>query len=58
VRPAGVARSTYESVWRHLKTHNLGRARITGPDDLKRLQKTPALVKAFFRGPIVRYALA
>jgi transposase len=55
-----------ESVWRHLKTHNLGRARITGPDDLKRqalivlrrLQKTPALVKAFFKGPTVRYALA
>lgn len=46
-----------ESVWRHLKTHNLGRARITGPDDLKRqalivlrrLQNTPALVRAFSR---------
>ena len=55
-----------ESVWRHLKTHNLGRVRITGPDDLKRqalmvlrrLQKTPTLVRAFFQAPTLRYALA
>jgi transposase len=55
-----------ESVWRHLKTHNLGRARITGPDDLKRqalivlrrLQRTPALVRASFQAPILRYAQA
>ncbi|MDQ6771983.1 MAG: transposase [Candidatus Dormibacteraeota bacterium] len=24
-----------ESVWRYVKTHNLGRARVSGPDDLK-----------------------
>ena len=45
-----------------MKTHNLGPARITGPDDIKRqalivlhrLQKMPALVKAFFKGRTVR----
>ncbi len=55
-----------ELVWRHLKTHNLGRSSLTGPHDLKqralpvlrRLQKVPALIKAFFLAPNVRYALA
>jgi len=55
-----------ELVWRHLKTHNLGRARISGPAAMKhmvltvlhRLQKTPALIRAFFRAPKLRYAAA
>lgn len=55
-----------ESVWRHLKTHNLGRTALAGPAELKRkvlmvlrrLQKSPDLIKAFFKAPKLRYAEA
>ncbi len=55
-----------ESVWRHLKTHNLGRMAVRDVQDLKRnamrclqrLQKTPALIRGFFKAPTLRYAAA
>lgn len=53
-----------ELVWAHLKHHKIGKTAITGPDHMKRcvigflraLQKTPALVRAIFQHPSVRYA--
>lgn len=53
-----------ELVWAHLKHHNMGKVVITGPDKMKQqvmsflrsLQKTPALVRAMFQHPSVRYA--
>lgn len=53
-----------ELVWAHLKHHKMGKIVITGPDKMKRqvmsflrsLQKTPALVRAMFQHPSVRYA--
>lgn len=55
-----------ELVWNHLKTHKAGKLAIGGPSQLKRrtigflraLQKTPALVRALFQHPSVRYAAA
>jgi transposase len=48
-----------EWVWKHLKHDRIGRAGVTGPDDLKakalaalhRLQQLPHLVRNFFRVP-------
>jgi transposase len=53
-----------EHVWAQ-KHHTMGRCTITGPDQMKprvmrflrSLQKTPALVQAFFRHPSTRYAM-
>jgi transposase len=53
-----------ELVWNDLKNHDIGKRTITGPDQLKRLvishmrklQKTPELIKSFFREPNVCYA--
>lgn len=53
-----------EHVWAHLKSHKLGRSVIKGPDQMKKLalrfmrslQKTPDIVRAFFRHPSTRYA--
>lgn len=53
-----------ELVWAHLKHHKIGKVAITGPDKMKQrviaflrsLQKTPALVRAMFQHPSVRYA--
>lgn len=53
-----------ELVWNHLKQHKVGKLSINGPDHLKQrvigflraLQKTPALVRALFQHPSVRYA--
>jgi len=53
-----------ELVWAHLKHHKLGKVAITGPDNLKKrvvgflrsLQRSPALIRALFQHPTVRYA--
>ena len=53
-----------EHVWAHLKSHKLGRSIIKGPEQMKKLalrfmrslQKTPDIVRAFFRHPSTRYA--
>jgi transposase len=53
-----------EQVWNHLKNHGVGRQPVAGPDHLKRLvlshlrklQKLPSLVQAFFRTPQTLYA--
>ena len=53
-----------EHVWAHLKSHKLGRSIINGPEQMKKLalrfmrslQKTPDIVRAFFRHPSTRYA--
>lgn len=55
-----------EQVWNHLKNHGVGRQPITGPDQLKKLvlshlrkiQKLPALIRAFFGTPDTIYAKA
>lgn len=55
-----------EQVWNHVKTHKAGKLAIQGPDQfksriigfLRALQKTPALVRALFQHPSVRYAAA
>ena len=54
-----------ELVWNNLKSHRIGRKKITGPDDLKRkvisglrsLQKMPAKIIGFFHEKHVRYAV-
>ena len=48
-----------ELVWNHVKTHQIGKKTITGPDQMKSLilgalrhiQKLPELVKKFFKHP-------
>jgi transposase len=55
-----------EFVWNHLKTQGVSkkplrqgeslRARV--PQDLEGLQRTPALIRSFFRAPSVAYAMA
>jgi transposase len=55
-----------EWVWKHVKHDRIGRAGVSGPDDLKskalaalhRLQKLPYLVQGFFRDPNLRYITA
>jgi len=55
-----------ELVWNHVKGHRIGRASVSGPDDLKSrvvsalrsLQKCPAKIRGFFQAPSVRYAAA
>src|SRR5215207_8480562 len=55
-----------EWVWKHVKHDRIGRAGVSGPDDLKakalaalhRLQKLPDLVRSFFRDPNLRYITA
>jgi transposase len=55
-----------EWVWKNIKHDRIGRAGVTGPDDLKdkalaalhRLQKLPQLVQGFFRDPNLRYITA
>jgi len=54
-----------EQVWRHAKSHQVGKQVITGPDQLKRLaisalrrlQKLPNIIRSFFRHPECEYAL-
>jgi transposase len=55
-----------EWVWKHVKHDRIGRAGVTGPEDLKakalaalhRLQKLPEVVRGFFRDPNLRYITA
>jgi len=55
-----------ELVWNHLKNHGVGKRIVRSREELKRvvighlrfLQKTPALVRAFFRETHVRYVIA
>ena len=55
-----------ELVWNHLKNHGVGKRIVKSREELKRvvighlryLQKTPDLVRAFFRERHVRYVLA
>lgn len=54
-----------EQVWRSVKNHGVGRKSVFGPDQLKsavisclrRLQKIPKIVLAFFKHPECSYAL-
>ena len=54
-----------ERVWRSVKNHGIGRKSVFGPDQLKsavisclrRLQKIPKIVLAFFKHPECSYAL-
>ena len=53
-------------VWKHVKHDRIGRAGVSGPEDLKakalaalhRLQKLPEVVRSFFRDPNLRYITA
>jgi hypothetical protein len=53
-------------VWKHVKHDQIGRAGVTGPEDLKakalaalhRLHRLPHLVRSFFRDPNLRYITA
>ena len=55
-----------EQVWNNVKNHGIGRKKVFGPDQLKkmvlsrlrRLQKLPAIIKSFFRHPECGYILA
>jgi len=55
-----------EWVWKHVKHDRIGRAGISGPEELKakalaalhRLQKLPHLVRSFFSDPNLRYITA
>jgi len=55
-----------EWVWKHVKHDRIGRAGVSGPEDLKakalaaphRLQRLPHLVRSFFRDPNLRYITA
>jgi transposase len=55
-----------EWVWKHVKADRIGRAGVTGPEDLKakalaalhRLQRLPHLIQGFFRDPSLRYITA
>jgi transposase len=55
-----------EWVWKHVKHDRIGRAGVSGLEDLKakalaalhRLQKLPHLVQGFFRDPSLRYITA
>ena len=54
-----------EQVWRSVKMHGIGRKTVFGPDQLKsmvigclrRLQKIPKIILAFFKNPDCRYIL-
>jgi transposase len=54
-----------EQVWRSVKNHGIGRKSVFGPDQLKsaviiclrRMQKIPKIVLAFFKHPECSYAL-
>ena len=55
-----------EWVWKHVRHDRIGRAGVSGPEDLKakalaalhQLQKLPHLVRSFFRDPNLRYITA
>lgn len=53
-----------EQVWNHLKNQGIGKQPITGPDQMKglvfshlrKIQKLPSLIRAFFGMPETKYA--
>ena len=53
-----------EWVWNELKNNGIGRMQVVGPDDMKKkilshmkwMQRTPDLIRSFFRAPTTRYA--
>jgi transposase len=53
-----------EWVWNDLKNNGIGRMAVTGPDDmkgkvvsyLKRMQRSPHLIRSFFLAPTTKYA--
>jgi transposase len=53
-----------EQVWNHVKTHGVGRAVLAGAEHLKtfvlahlrRLQKSPWMIRMFFLTPDTQYA--
>jgi hypothetical protein len=53
-------------VWDWLKKHKLGKARITGPDQLKelamkymrKLQKLPDIIRGFFQDKNLAYIIS
>lgn len=53
-----------EHVWNEVKSHGVGRMKVSGPDQLKaqtigclrHIQKSPEKVKGFFRAPSTSYA--
>ena len=55
-----------ELVWNHLKTHGVRKRLLQTPQELKRyvlghmrsLQRTPALLRGFFKKPSLRYITA
>jgi hypothetical protein len=55
-----------EWVWQNIKHDRFGRTSVAGPDDfkakivgaLRRLQKMPHIVRAFFADPDLRYITA
>ena len=55
-----------ELVWNYVKKHRIGRKSVKGPNHLREmvmsclyaLQKSPSIVKSFFKAPEVRYTLA
>lgn len=54
-----------ELVWNYVKKHRIGRKSVKGPDHLREmvlsslraLQKSPSIIKCFFKAPDVRYTL-
>jgi transposase len=54
-----------EQAWNNVKHHGVGRKKVFGPDQLKsivigqmrRLQRLPSIVKAFFSHPDCAYTL-
>jgi hypothetical protein len=63
---AVTARSSLEWVWKNVKHDRIGKTGVTSKQDLKskaigalrRLQKRPGLVRAFFADPHLRYITA
>jgi hypothetical protein len=61
--PATRPSSTDEWVWKNVKHDRIGKTGVTSRDDLtgkaisalRRLQKLPALIRAFFHDPHLRY---
>jgi len=54
-----------EQVWNHVKNHDVGKQKLDGMDDLKEktrkaleaLQRTPGIIRNFFKKPEAAYAL-
>jgi len=54
-----------ELVWNHPKRHKVGKSDFKGPNQMRAvvmkfmryLQRTPSIIRGFFRAPSVRYAI-